>query len=70
MPETMDRSEMAQLADLLELAGSPEAVQAAVLVVESAVRRRPTLAEVVAEILRSKRDGEELDAREELVALR
>lgn len=53
--------EQAQLADLLELAGSPDAVQAAVLVVESAVGRPPRLAEVVAEILRT-RAGQETDA--------
>ncbi|MHB0949037.1 MAG: hypothetical protein ACYC3Q_08620 [Gemmatimonadaceae bacterium] len=57
MQYPIDR-EQAQLADLLELAGSPDAVQAAVLVVESAVGRRPRLGEVVAEILRS-RQGQE-----------
>lgn len=50
--------EQAQLADLLELAGSPDAVQAAVLVVESAVGRAPRLAEVVAEILRTRQPQE------------
>ncbi|HEY0996713.1 MAG TPA: hypothetical protein VGD77_12035 [Gemmatimonadaceae bacterium] len=57
MQYPIDR-EQAQLADLLELAGSPDAVQAAVLVVESAVGRRPRLAEVVAEILRTRHPHE------------
>lgn len=67
MQYPIDR-EQAQLADLLELAGSPEAVQAAVLVVESAVGRRPRLAEVVAEILRTRHAPEPDVAALELTA--
>ncbi len=57
MSTTLRSPEQAQLADLVELAGSAEEVQEIVHELESVLGRKPQLADVVEAIMDRKREG-------------